>query len=119
MVEFDNSREESLENLEEEPTRRPWAVLAIIVLAALALLAGIQWRRVADHETQLRAEVQALQRENETLRLQVNQAQRQAAEMEQRVSALTAERRDLAQRVEELERRVGRTRPPAKPAARR
>ncbi len=119
MVEFDTSREDGLEDLEEEPRRRPWAIVAIILLAALALLAGIQWRRVADRETQLRAEVQSLQRENETLRLQANQAQRLAGEMEQKVQALTAERRDLAQKVDELERRAGRTRPQAKPTPKR
>ena len=119
MAEFDMSQEEGLEDLEEEPRRRPWAVVAIIVLAALALLAGIQWRRVADRETQLRAELQTLQRENETLRLQVNQAQRLAGEMEQKVRALTAERRDLAQKVDELEHRAARTRPQAKPTPKR
>lgn len=119
MAEFETLREDDLEGLEEEPRRRPWAIVAVIVLAALALFAGIQWRRAADREVQLRAEIQALQRENETLRLQVNQAQRLAGEMEQKVQALTAERRELAQKVDELERRAGRTRPQTKPAPKR
>lgn len=119
MADFDMPREEGLEDLEEEPRRRPWAVVAIVVLAALLLLAGVQWRRVADRETQLRAELQALQRENETLRLQVNQAQRLTGEMEQKVQALTAERRELAQKVDELERRAGKTRPQVKPTSKR
>jgi hypothetical protein len=118
MADFDTTREDGLEGLEEEPRRRPWVMVAIVILAALALLAGVQWQRVADREGRLRAEVQLLHRENETLRLQVKQATRQAGELEQKLQALAAERRELAQRVEQLERRAS-VRPPAKPASKR
>lgn len=115
----ESNAREGLDELEEEPGRRPWAFVVIIVLAALVLVAGIQWRRAADREAQLRVEIQALQRENESLRLQAAQAERQVGEIGRRVEALAAERRDLAQKVEELERRMGRARPPAKPAPKR
>lgn len=118
MADPDTTRDDGLEGLEEEPRRGPWMIVLIIVLAGVALFAGVQWQRVADREGRLRAEVQVLQRENETLRLQVNQVTRQAGELEQKLGTLAAERRELARKVEELERQVSR-RAPAKPATRR
>jgi|SRR3990170_6130814 len=118
MVDPDTTRNDGLDGLEEEPRRRPWTIVLLVILAAVAVFTGVQWQRVADREGRLRVEVQILQRENETLRLQVSQATRQAGELEQKLQALTAERRDLARKVEELERQASR-RAPTKPASRR
>lgn len=104
--------------------RRPWLlIIASLLLAGLATWSGFQWKKGADQEMKLKAEVKQAYVEGEQLRGQAAQAQQRVSLLEKQVMALSAERDATTKRIEELEAelakaRQGAKRPPAaaKPA---
>ncbi len=105
--------------------RRPWLlIIASLLLAALATWTGFQWKKGADQEMKLRAELKQVYLEAEQLRAQAAQSQQRVSLLEKQVMALSAEREATTKRIEELEAELTRARqgtkkPPAKPAPKR
>lgn len=103
-------------------SRRPWLlIVASVLLAGLATWSGFQWKKGADQELKLRAELKQVYLEAEQLRAQAAQAQQRVSLLEKQVMTLSAEREATTKRLEELEAELTKARqgkkPPAKPAA--
>ncbi|MBI4610952.1 MAG: hypothetical protein HY726_18325 [Candidatus Rokubacteria bacterium] len=83
---------------------RPWGlIVASVLLAVLAAWTGIQYKRTADREGRLQAEIRQIYQEAEALRSVATQWRDRAMLLQQRVSALTLERDALSRRVGEAE----------------
>jgi uncharacterized protein HemX len=83
---------------------RPWLlIIASLLLAGLALWTGVQYRRSAEREQRLRAEIKQVYLEAETLRSAVAQLRERATLLKQQADALTVERDGLASRLEKVE----------------
>ncbi len=107
---------------EYAPPRRPWLlIVASLLLAAIAVGTGYQWKQVRDQEVKLRSELKQVYLEAEQLRAQAAQSQQRASLLEKQVMALSAEREATTKRLEELEAELSKARrkplAPAKPAA--
>jgi uncharacterized protein HemX len=108
------------------PPRRPWLlIVASLLLAAIAVWTGFQWKQGKDQEVKLRAEVKQVYLEAEQLRALASQSQQRVSLLEKQVMALSAEREATTKRLEELEAelsaakaRLGGRKPPA-PAPKR
>ena len=104
--------------------RRPWLlIIASLLLAGLATWTGFQWKKGAEQEMKLKAEVKQVYLEAEQLRAQAAQAQQRVSLMEKQVMTLSAEREATTKRIEELEAelsvakaRLAGKKPPATPA---
>lgn len=97
------AREFSDRELDGAPAR-PWAlIVASVLLAVLAAWTGIQYKRGADREVQLRAELKQVYLEAESLRSVATQWRERAIVMERQATGLRGERDGLAKRVKELE----------------
>jgi len=104
---------------EEEQPRKPWLLIVLaLILAALAGVAGVQWKRAVDREEKLQAEMRVVYREAESLRTKAAQAEQRIKLLDQQVSQLTNEREGLAQRMKQLEDELTKLRRP-KPAAKK
>ena len=113
--------EEIEEDLPDEGgPERPWLLIVLaLVLAALAALAGVQWKLAVDREEKLKAETRLVYKETEELRTRAAQAQQRLLLLEQQLSALTSERDGLTKRVTQLEDELQKTRRGAKPAVKK
>lgn len=79
---------------------RPWLlIVASLLLAVLATWAGMQYKRAADREQRLRAELKQVYLEAENLRTVATQWQARAMLLRQQAAALTVERDGLAKRL--------------------
>lgn len=104
--------------------RRPWLlIIASLLLAGLATWTGFQWKKGADQEMKLKAEVKQVYLEAEQLRAQAAQSQQRVSLLEKQVMALSAEREATTKRIEELEAelsaakaRLAGKKPPTTPA---
>lgn len=84
--------------------RRPWLlIIASLLLAGLATWTGVQWKKGADQELKLKAEVKQVYLEAEQLRAQAAQSQQRVSLLEKQVMVLSAEREATTKRIEELE----------------
>lgn len=113
--------EEIEEDLPDEGgPQRPWLLIVLaLVLAALAALAGVQWKLAVDREEKLKAETRLVYKETEELRTRAAQAQQRLLLLEQQLSALTSEREGLTKRVIQLEDELQKVRRGARPAAKK
>jgi len=88
---------------DREATRipgRPWVLVAAsLLLAALAMWTGAQYKRSAGRELRLRDELRQVYLEAENLRSVATQWRERAMLLEQEASALTIERDGLAKRL--------------------
>lgn len=97
------ARELADRELDRAPSR-PWAlIVASLILAVLAAWTGIQYKRSADRELGLRAELKQVYLEAESLRSVASQWRERAILIERQLTALRGERDGLAKRVKELE----------------
>lgn len=88
----------------ESMSGRQWGLILVsLLLAVLAVWAGIQSVRSSVQEQRLRAELKQVYLDAESLRSVATQWQERALLLEQQVVALTTEREALAKRVRELE----------------
>lgn len=79
---------------------RPWVlIVASLLLAALAMWTGVQYKRSAGRELRLREELKQVYQEAESLRTVASQWRERAILYEQQAAALTAERSGLARRL--------------------
>lgn len=104
--------------------RRPWLlIIASLLLAGLSTWTGFQWKRGAEQEVKLRAELKQVYLEAEQLRTQAAQSQQRVSLLEKQVMTLSTERDATTKRIEELEAELAKARPgkkpPAKPAPKR
>ncbi|HLC42976.1 MAG TPA: hypothetical protein VJO34_15295 [Methylomirabilota bacterium] len=98
---------------DDEQPRKPWLLIVLaLILAALAGLASVQWKRAVDREEKLTAEMQVVYRDAESLRTKAAQAEQRIRVVEQQVAALTSERDGLTQRVKQLEEELSKLRRP-------
>jgi septal ring factor EnvC (AmiA/AmiB activator) len=109
-------------DLGKEPSRRPWLlIIASLLFAVLSTWTGFQWKRGAEQETKLRAELKQVYLEAEQIRAQAAQSQQRVSLLEKQVMTLSAEREATTKRIEELEAELAKARPgkkpPAKPAS--
>ena len=113
--------EEIEEDLPDEGgPQRPWLLIVLaLVLAALAALAGVQWKLAVDREEKLKAETRLVYKETEELRTRAAQAQQRLLLLEQQLQALTSERDGLTKRVTQLEDELQKARRGTKPAAKK
>ena len=113
--------EEIEEDLPDEGgPQRPWLLIVLaLVLAALAALAGVQWKLAVDREEKLKAETRLVYKETEELRTRAAQAQQRLLLLEQQLQALTSERDGLTKRLTQLEDELQKARRGAKPAAKK
>ncbi len=83
---------------------RPWfLIFASVLLAVLAAWTGIQYKRSAQREQRLRAELKQVYLEAENLRSVATQWRERAILIERQTSALTVERDRLTRRIRQLE----------------
>ena len=104
---------------DDERPRKPWVLIVLaLILAALAGVASVQWKRAVDREEKLQAEMRVVYRDAESLRTRAAQAEQRMKLLEQQLSQLTSERDSLTQRVKQLEEELNKLRRP-KPAAKK
>ena len=104
---------------EDERPRKPWLLIVLVlILAALAGVASVQWKRAVDREEKLTAEMQVVYRDAESLRTKAAQAEQRMKVLEQQLSTLTSDRDSLTQRVRQLEEELNKLRR-SKPAAKK
>jgi septal ring factor EnvC (AmiA/AmiB activator) len=98
---------------DDEQPRRPWLLIVLaLILAALAGLASVQWKRAVDREEKLQTEMKVVYRDAESLRTKAAQAEQRMRVLEQQVAALTSERDSFTQRVKQLEEELNKLRRP-------
>lgn len=96
----------------ERAPGRPWLlIIASLLLAALALWSGVQYRRSAERAQQLRAEIKQVYAEAEKLRSAAAQWRDRATALKEQNAALTVERDGLANRLEKLEAELAALKP--------
>ena len=104
---------------EDERPRKPWLLIVLVlILAALAGVASVQWKRAVDREEKLQAEMRIVYRDAENLRTKAAQAEQRMKVLEQQLSTLTSDRDSLTQRVRQLEEELNKLRR-SKPAAKK
>lgn len=104
---------------EDERPRKPWLLIVLVlILAALAGVASVQWKRAVDREEKLQVEMRIVYRDAENLRTKAAQAEQRMKVLEQQLSTLTSDRDSLTQRVRQLEEELNKLRR-SKPAAKK
>jgi len=73
------------------PVRRPWALIAAaLILVVLSVVLWVKWRDSRTRAEQLRAELQQVYAEAESLRTQSVRAQQRVDQLEREVKQLSA-----------------------------
>lgn len=91
--------EEELEELEEVPRRRPWLVVAIVILAGILILSLIQTSKARSQYSKLKEDVVKVEKERDSFKIQLADSNVKVEELQKEIASLKEEKRVLSQKL--------------------